>query len=506
MSEYNFEPDYAAWWKKKSLSKEDLCWLMLGPSPDDIAKHIRISNDENSTHDEKQWNIAFYGHCYARAPFLGNEFKNNMKLLQCESKEGIFQEAYESYIEIYPAFYDFLLTKKAIKPREDLEIYKDHSLFEKNAAKGEHKIMNENYAFAKVIGVEESYFDRFICLDDICENEPVDINDFRAYANFKPEEKWFYSEYGKYIGKFYDAHHSDVTRFLRKIKTHNLWKGEFKRYCQDLHDAGFIFRNKTYEILRQQGIHLEYSKDGWAYKFHSNWVKRKALWTLEEAGKLYTGADPLGGREFFGFGEFQKGDSGHSLHDFKTVLFLDENGEWKEPILKNFYDETSLENFVKRYVAKGVIIPTYENGEKSEFEPKEIIQFLKDYCPNTCQPKALFSVLGIYETTKLSEERKTLTKSVSKESIIGRTRNSQLHDLIGNIIVTLGYQNKTAPAQMIWNHIRKNADDYEIVQEITDNEITWRSYRGYEQAMKRERFNTVVSDYNTGKKAYPKAA
>jgi hypothetical protein len=85
-------------------------------------------------------------------------------------------------------------------------------------------------------------------------------------------------------------------------------------------------------------------------------------------------------------------------------------------------------------------------------------------------------------------------------------RRNELHDVISMAIVDMGYKNKQAPSNDIWNYNKNHQDRYECIQEVTDTEISWCSYRGSEQDMKRERFNNVVSEYNTGKKTYPNAA
>lgn len=82
-------------------------------------------------------------------------------------------------------------------------------------------------------------------------------------------------------------------------------------------------------------------------------------------------------------------------------------------------------------------------------------------------------------------------------------RHSELHDLIGKIIIELGFKNQKAPSLKIWSHIQKQQEKYECIRGVNDREIDWMSYRGFPQIMKRERFNTVVSEYNTGKRPYP---
>lgn len=82
-------------------------------------------------------------------------------------------------------------------------------------------------------------------------------------------------------------------------------------------------------------------------------------------------------------------------------------------------------------------------------------------------------------------------------------RRNELRDLIGKIIIELGFKDKKVPSHEVWNHIRKQQEKYECIRGVDDSEIAWISYRGFEQTMKRETFNNIISEYNTGKRSYP---
>ena len=463
--DYNFEPDYETWWNKESLTKEQLVLLMLGVNPDDEEKSKILSAKPNRTHDEQEWTWGYSNYTRNLNPFLGDAFRHGMQLLKSDCKNYIYQEAYDNRFDINNTLQDFLILAKVLAPNPKLEKHKEHSIFEeKNSDIGAINSQNESHDFAKIIGVEPLYFDRFITLDDRCEKEPKD-NGYVAYVTFEPEEKWFYSEYGKFIGSFYKCRHTDLTRFFRKIRSHELWDLDFYKYCQNIHDAGFIFKSKTYRSLNDKGIKLKYTKDGWAYNFYSEWILKKPLWNLEIAGKLFTGADPNGGRELYGMGDFEKGRAGHGLNDYKTVLFFDKNGEWKEPVIKNFLEETSLENFVRRHIAKGTIEHTYEHNGILEFEPKEIVRFLKDYCPNTCQPHALYNVLGLTTDKSLvnKSEAKRINNLLTSERE-ARTRKTPWHEDVGRAIKSAETKLEHSPSAFeVKKEIKDNLREYEHI-------------------------------------------
>lgn len=82
-------------------------------------------------------------------------------------------------------------------------------------------------------------------------------------------------------------------------------------------------------------------------------------------------------------------------------------------------------------------------------------------------------------------------------------RRHELHELIGKIIVELGFKDSQAPSNDIWNHLRKEKERYECIQEIDDKIIWWRTLRGSERKMERMNFNNIVSQYNNDKRPYP---
>lgn len=414
MDEYNFVPNYAAWLKKKDLSKNQMVCLMLGLNPDDAERCEGIQNKPDRSDDEKSWLSKFDIYCCNLNFSLENDYRNSSLLLKSETKDKIFQEAYENYFKINKTFYDFLVINKFIKESKDLEAYKDHTIFEiKDDDIGIVCPKNENYYIARILNVNGTYFERFIKLSDKIVDEPRVLNDFSPYVGFTPDEKWFYNEYRVFLTKHYGVSYSELTFLIRKIKPYDLFCDDFNQYCQKLHDEGFIFKDKTYKHLESIGVSLKYTQEGWACKFYADWLKIKPLWTAQDAAKLYLGISLENERGFFGFPEFQVEESGLGLFDFSTALFYNKNGECGDATTKNLSKETPLIGFVKRHAASGSITVAYRDGDSLEFEPKEIVQFLRKYCPNTHQPKALFIVLGIeeYMETGNREENVQVTQS-----------------------------------------------------------------------------------------------
>ena len=100
-------------------------------------------------------------------------------------------------------------------------------------------------------------------------------------------------------------------------------------------------------------------------------------------------------------------------------------------------------------------------------------------------------------------ESKTEHQTHFKEGQIKQKRYNELHELVGSIIIKLGYKHKKAQSRTIWNHLRKEQEEYECIHAVDDNTISWISRRGVEQKMQRETFDNLISEYNTGKRPYP---
>lgn len=395
MPEYNFIPDYAAWWKKRDLSKKQMVWLILGVNPNDVIKNQELLNKLDRSDDEQNWLMRFDNFCYQLRPFLGNDYRNYMEILKSEKKEEIVQEAYAAYFDIDNSLYAFLVENGGVIEREELELYKNYTIFEVKKENNGEDLVNENSALAKILNVDGAYFDRFVVLEEICQKSKSERDGFSAYVDFIPEDKWFYSEYGKFIYKTLEMHHTDFMPFILEIKSRRLFRGDFGQYCQSLHDEGFIFQRKTYEHLKNICVYPEYSEKGWAYNFYKGWMNRRPLWTLTEAAKLYLGMAPYGEERFYQLRDNHKKKSGHGLIDYKTVLFFEENGDWNDKAIGDFSKHCSLPEFAKRHISLGNLNVAHQNGDEPEFKPIDIVKFFRDYCPNTYEPKALFQVLGL---------------------------------------------------------------------------------------------------------------
>lgn len=103
----------------------------------------------------------------------------------------------------------------------------------------------------------------------------------------------------------------------------------------------------------------------------------------------------------------------------------------------------------------------------------------------------------------LPPENKIALPIASAVKLQKQKRRHELHDLIGKVIIELGFKDKKVIPHDVWNHLRKQKDRYGCIQDVDDKAIVWISYRGFEQTMKRGTFNNIVSKYNTGEKPYP---
>lgn len=445
MSKYNFEPDFKKWLSKKNLLKEQLALLLLGVSPDDYYKYCRLSEEMTEPHTE--WCLEFekyYTHC---DPFFSNNLAILLRDIKSDKKENFFQEAYDRAININLNLSDILIRKSLLKINQKVKIYKNHSLYRDELISSNlPSIQNSNQALAVLLGLEKNSFDRFMILSD-----KVDVRldcdpRFLNADEMNTDDKWFFKEYSIFIRKHFKVDFSsNIAAFARDVKKYCVWDNEFYKFVQDVHNEGFVFSIHTYARLEKDGIVPSYVEGRWALKFYQNYLKRSPIWTIEEAGKLYMGVDPLGGREFNGFGDFPQGESGYGLHRYNQVLFFNENGGWDEPTLSNFSEETSLDEFLRKYQAMGIIKPIYENGKKIEFEPKEIIQFLKDYCPNTYQPKALFYALGISLDENSDKEivRNTAVEHARKSNPEKISPEKERQDIESKILIYFSEYQKT---------------------------------------------------------------
>ena len=94
--------------------------------------------------------------------------------------------------------------------------------------------------------------------------------------------------------------------------------------------------------------------------------------------------------------------------------------------------------------------------------------------------------------TKLEEDGVTC----SPRQPIKQERKSQLHEFIWNVYLSLCDRGRKPTAKDVWAEIEKNHEEYDdecIIQDITDEEILWKSKNGNEQKLQRNSFDPVLS-------------
>lgn len=294
------------------------------------------------------------------------------------------------------------------------EDYKDSKFY--TTVKSPEEVKDENAAIAALFLCESKFFNKFYLMSINLKNEII------RKENLATDEKTFLDNFRIFLHDIYPEPHFDklvwcaIFRLSEKIRTLNAWKGDFRDYVQSIHNEGIIFPNICYANLKKLGIELSYTREGWAYNFYADWVKRKPLWTLQEAAKLYMGSDPYNGREFEGMGEPQERVSGYKFFDIESILFVNSNEETEISNVPLSDFQNSLKKFIDDNIAAGEL--STKNGK---FEPLEIISFFKKKIPNTHQPLALFEVLGIADkpNEKIIEKYQiqTMTKS-DRETVL----------------------------------------------------------------------------------------
>jgi len=499
MENNTFEPDYAKWWKKKNITKEQIIWLMHGVNPDDVKRETELSQENDKSSEEQQWLGAFRNYCYQRDPFLRRNFKQYNDLLDWkENKKQLVTAAYEACLKISETFLEHLIQIKDFKRNKNLEKFSENSKYGLNYdSLNINDIVTAEAGFAVLLGLEPTHFANFVKLAKRANERLEDNTSYVAYIHLLPKEKWQYTFYRKFLNERFSYLHfmmfpaEFILSILNKSKKLCAWTSDFPTYFQSLHDEGFIFPADAYAALNKKNISVEYSQDAWAVRFYKRWLK-ECVWSLPEALSLFSGKDPR--KNMRGYEDL--GQNPHVINPW-----IDETSAW------DTYDGDlfAVEPRLSKYVAAS-LIRVIELKEQNYYIPEEITLWLIDHIPYN-PPQALVEIVlsndQIADYAASKPARMKEIREVSRKIQSTNRRSNELHELIGKTIVDLGYKGKQAPASEVWKHIQDNQDDLELIQEITTSEIQWVSYRGTEQRMRRERFNTVISEYNTGKKTYP---
>lgn len=395
MSDYDFVPDYRAWWNRSDLTESDLVWLMLSISPEDAQKSLNLKNKPNLTDEEMSWKGGFsnYLHGLFNGPWIADSRRQFMEEnLWGRGKEDFIVNAYNRAFKFPEPFADFL---KSIGGMPDhFNHYKKHDMFRDSLKAWElANIDAEDKAISLLLGIRPEYFQRFCCLAE-------ELKSDEAWESASPDDRNFFLEFRRFNASEFSLdrmQYAGLLEFAKKIKGFGLWGGDFAAYVQAVHDGGFVFKRNTYEALEFHGIRPAYTRNGWARGFYRSWIER-GIWRLMDAAFLYIGDDPYGGRSFEGFGETEKSGPGRILQrwDKNAVIFFqfDEKGGLVDTPLSRMDEETSLEGFVKNHIDAGNLTPaSTEAGLK--FRPIEIVSFFRKYFPLTFEPQALLIELGL---------------------------------------------------------------------------------------------------------------
>jgi hypothetical protein len=279
-----------------------------------------------------------------------------------------------------------------------------------------------------LFGLNPEYFKQFFILHyRFKEEAKTKDKDMAPYYYFKPEEKWLFSNYQKFLREEFPEliGLNLISVYLAKrceaAKKLNLWTDDFPAYIQSLHDNGFDFMPKINDALKKHGITPSYSAKGWAVEQFYQRFLRRPLWKLKDAASIYRGSDPNGGREFVDFANINAlhgSGAGFALENSETIAEFDDNDKFVPPpektlaeIMKaeenSFDDPTSLEGFVRGHLKAKSLVEgkrfeaIEENGELY-FKPEMIVKFFRDYLPRTHRPEALYIAM---ELAKNSADR-----------------------------------------------------------------------------------------------------
>ncbi len=219
----------------------------------------------------------------------------------------------------------------------------------------------------------------------------------------KDEEQFFLKDdqdhniaYCGFIKKEYDLRHicpfatSWHDTFL-DLKSRNRWNGDFQQFVQSLHNDGVIFPKEIHDDLKQIKIILTYSRDSWASKFYTPWVK-KDLWTVHEGISLFTGQHP---DNYTQSASLKKHKSFIDLsQNQRSIKFYEHQDFGKFWIYGNpdTYQYENLEEKIKDAVDAKKLIGIYRDNVL-RFKPQIIVEFLLkelEYIPPSILTDLLF--------------------------------------------------------------------------------------------------------------------
>lgn len=425
MADYSFQPDFAAWYNKKSVKKEDFCWILLGVNPSDIKKCNELkkyfeiasdytfkSHDSNSeAQEEYYWKFDFY---IKNLPIedslhIKSHYEQLMQLAWSGDKHAFICEAYRHRVTLHPYVYEFLGTIGKKPFDANLEIFKKSEFHKVNLRDWNQKdIVDEDTALLVLLGLNPQHISEFLKLDATHASGKTHEDRKAIYFNFPPTDKWRLIEGRKFLRNEFgwDWPAENIKGLMKNIKGLGLWNEDFATYVQQLYDNGVVFRPETEEALKALGISLSYSPDCWAVQFYRRFL-RLGILSLNDAAHLYLGSNPRKEREFIDLGNVRiRGQgAGLAIETPDTICEYDKNGEYINlsdvtltKVVRRMMDkgqdhvpEHYLEDYVRNHVAAGNIIAVKDDGRgEIYFKPQDIFTFFRSHFPRTLVPEALF--------------------------------------------------------------------------------------------------------------------
>lgn len=486
MPEYNFIPDYAAWWKKRDLSKEQLCWLVLGVSPNDIVKKEKIHVGANASPEDIKWLGEFraYTDGLANGWWIYDNYKDFISNIGFgRGKEDFINNCYDYAIKLPIELINAIEEWKPNTYPTRFDKYRNHKIFLRNLDEVKlPDIKTEEDAFSVFLELAPEYF-RQMC----------EIESFRDgggdWKDMTPENRHFSIEYHaflkKHLPQFDVVPHKIIYSAWTKARKLECWKNQLIEYAQSLFDEGFVFSESVFSFLESNGFKRQYSDGAWAVRFYERW-NRETLWSLEEALLLYKGASPLNNQRCF-----------VDLAQIQAVFTCG-----SDPLLYEEFDERFIHIVprVEKHVSAGMLDEIIIRNQRYYYPPYIVSWMLRNipYSP----PDALLKVLQVEEKSHASIGKEEIRK-INK-------RRSDIHYCIGWAWNEIKQSKEGKPsAKEVWKKLKDNQCNFsEIIQEFgvspstKEEAIFWKSENDVEQELSYSTFQNIVSAFNQKRKVF----
>jgi len=462
MAEYNFEPDYEAWWKKDSLSLNELFPLACGLCPEAYMRWRQAYEPEHR--NSKQVGILKKTQKFYSKRDDAARVEDIMVWLERFEKEKKWNGDKNTIMDLFysdsfpqrtgnnflpsphPDFIDYL---KSIGELPEYVVKYTDSYFDVDYGSiNIADINDEDAAISVLFGCKIEPFKRW--LKFASGNHPVE--------NRTADDNAFWIACRKYFGSGSSIDDGGYTyNCYQDLKHLDKWSGDFIEYSKVLYNEGVIYPKDTQSYLGNNGAKLEYTEESWAYKFYEGWLA-KDLWTLEQALCLFKGECPNAGRNYL---------------DFSQSKFAAYGLDWMKDKYTGKLDVKISDAIQDSIDADKLHLASQRNGQL-RFKPKDIVEWLLDKTEHR-PPKPLLGLL------KLSDGSKT---PATHSGMPGRPSAKHLYqnELKRRIRAGILEDNLTAEARALHAWMKQNHTDL--------NSGTMETIR-----------NNIRSYYNTAKAA-----